>query len=110
MGDPCDVPHGQPADAQAGNQQAQALPHAGQSVLARADQVNAIGQAGQGHGHQQEAEGVERLALLRPFVGDERRHQGYAQQADGQVDVEDPAPVGELGDEAAQRRAQHRGE
>ena len=54
---------------------------------------------------EEEADDIERAAFVLLDVRDEAHRQHDAEDADGDVDEEDPAPVEIGGDEAAERRA-----
>ncbi|KAH1282042.1 hypothetical protein KXX11_003986, partial [Aspergillus fumigatus] len=59
---------------------------------------------------QQQAADVQRAGILLVPVLDVAGRQHHAQDADGHVDEEDPAPMEIGGDEAPQRRPDHRTE
>jgi hypothetical protein len=72
-----------------------------------ADLGQAVGDERQSGGHQRQADEVEVLGAL---AGDRREHphcRDDRDQADRQVDVEDPAPRGVVGDHAAADALQH---
>ena len=73
-----------------------------------ADGGEAEGEAREPDAGQNEAFDVERRQPLFANVGDIESGEDHADEPDGNVDPEDPAPGDEGGDEAAERRTDHR--
>ncbi|MCY1422374.1 hypothetical protein D9M71_380510 [compost metagenome] len=100
----------QPVGGQAGQaaEQQQHHPHVGQVQFAEAFQ----GDGDQHHGgaEQQEAEQVQAHRAAAAQVGHEAPGGQAAEQADRQVDQEDPVPAGELHQPAAEGGADQRAE